>query len=76
MATKRPPEFYLPLWEQAEKEKFGIEITTEPDDVMILINSLYDCRRANPGRFGAMMISQPPPAGTIFIHHKSVELPE
>lgn len=74
MATKRPPEYYLPLWEQAAKEEFGIEIKVEPDDMVLLINALYDCRKLS-GRFQNMIICQPQPLGTIFIVHKSAELP-
>lgn len=75
MATKRPPEYYLPLWEQAEKEEFGIEVMVEPEDQVALVNALYECRKGTEGRFGNMIIFQPQPLGTIFITHKSVELP-
>lgn len=74
MGTKLPPEFYLPLWEQAAKEEIGIEIKCDPEDQPILVNALYDCRR-EAGRFEDMIIMQPPPLGTVFITHKSVELP-
>lgn len=71
MTTKLPPEFYLPLWEEAAKEEIGIEIKCEPDDQIRIINALYECRKATGG-FADLIITQPKPLGTIFITHKTV----
>lgn len=69
MPTKREPEYYLPLWEQAAKEEFGIKIKCEPDDQMLLVNALYDCRKT-VGGFEDLLVMQPQPLGTLFIVHK------
>ena len=75
MATKLPPETYLELWERAEAEEIGLCVKVEPNDQMKLVNALYECR-STFGGFEDMMIFQPQPAGTLFIAHKTVELPE
>lgn len=69
MTTKREPEYYAPLWEQAAKEEFGIKIKIEPEDQMLLVNALYDCRKATGG-FDDLIVMQPQPLGTVFIVHK------
>ncbi len=69
MTTKHPPEYYLPLWEQASTEEFGIKIKVEPEDQMLLVNALYDCRNATSG-FEDLIVMQPQPLGTLFIVHK------
>lgn len=72
MATKRSPDYYLPLWEQAAAHELGIEIQVEPEDQAILVNALYECRK-EAGRFADMIICQPQPEGTIMICHKTLE---
>lgn len=75
MATKLPPDTYLPFWERAHAEEIGIEITCVPEDQIKLINALYEAR-STFGGYEEMMIFQPKPEGRIFIAHKTVELPE
>jgi len=75
MTTKLPPEAYLELWERAEAEEIGLCVSEEPADQMKLMNALYECRNTFGG-FEDMMLFQPKPEGTIFIAHKTVELPE
>lgn len=75
MTTKRPAEFYLPLWEQAAAEEIGIIVKVEPDDQALLINALYDCRKATGG-FDDLIIMQPQPLGTIYIMHKQTQVVE
>lgn len=69
MPTKKPPEYYSPLWEQAATEEFGIKIKVEPEDQVLLVNALYECRQQTGG-FKELIIMQPQPAGTVFIVHK------
>lgn len=69
MTTKREPEYYLPLWEQAATEEFGLKIKVEPEDQMLLINALYECRKTIGG-YEEFIITQPQPLGTLFIVHK------
>lgn len=76
MTTKLPPSHYLPLWEEASAQEIGICVTCDgPDSQRSLLNSLYACRQEFGG-FEDMMIFQPHPVGTLFIAHKTVELPE
>ncbi len=75
MTTRLPPEAYLELWERAEAEEIGLCVNVEPADQMKLVNALYECRNTFGG-FEDMMLFQPKPEGTIFIAHKTVELPE
>lgn len=72
MTTKHPPEYYLPLWEQAASEEIGIKVKCEPDDQAVLVNALYDCRKV-VGGFVDLLIMQPQPLGTLFIIHKNAE---
>lgn len=74
MATKQPPEHYLPIWEKAAEEEIGLCIQVHPDDQMKLVNALYECRSIHGG-FEDFMIFQPKPAGQIFIVRKTTELP-
>lgn len=69
MTTKKPAEYYSPLWEQAAKEEFGVKIKVEPEDQMLFVNALYDCRKATGG-FDDLIVMQPQPLGTVFIVHK------
>lgn len=69
MSTKKPPEYYSPLWEQAAMEEFGIKIKVEPEDQMLLVNALYECRKQTGG-FEQLIVMQPQPLGTVFIVHK------
>jgi hypothetical protein len=75
MGTKLAPEYYLPLWEQAEAEEIGIEVKVDPDDQHELVKALYECRKS-VGRFADLMVFQPPPLGTLFIAHKNSEAVE
>lgn len=75
MVTKLPPEHYLPIWEAADAEEIGICVQCEPADQAKLVNALYECRNTCGG-FEDLMIFQPKPEGTLFIAHKTVELPE
>lgn len=76
MPTKRPATYYLPIWEQALAEEIGIRITCpDADHQRKLIGALYECRKQTGG-FEELIIFQPHPVGTIFIAHKTVELPE
>lgn len=76
MATKLPATYYLPLWEQAHAQEIGILIRClNADHQRLLVNALYQCRKETGG-FEDMMIFQPMPPGTIFIAHKTVELPD
>ncbi len=75
MATKLPPETYLELWERAQAEEIGLCVNVEPKDQNKLVVALYDCR-STFGGFEDMMIFQPKPEGTVYIAHKTVELPE
>lgn len=69
MTTKKPAEYYLPLWEQAAAEEFGLKIKVEPEDQILLVNALYECRNT-VGGFEEFLIAQPQPLGTLFIVHK------
>lgn len=69
MTTKRPASYYLPLWEQAAKEEFGVKVKVEPEDQILLVNALYDCRQT-VGGFEDLIVIQPQPLGTVFIVHK------
>jgi len=73
MTTKLPSETYLPIWEAADAEEFGIEVLVEPKDQVKLVNALYACKQA-VGGFTDLMIVQPQPPGTLFIAKKTVEL--
>lgn len=75
MTTKLPPSHYLPLWEKASEHEIGICVNVAPEDQLKFINAMYECRSVCGG-FEDMMIFQPKPEGTIFIAHKTVELPE
>src|SRR5216684_3608284 len=75
MPTKLPPETYLEIWERASAEEIGLCVNVVPEDQTKLINALYECRQTFGG-FEDMMIFQPKPDGTLFIAHKTVELPE
>lgn len=75
MGTKHPPEYYLPLWEQAAAEEIGVKIKVEPDDQSMLVNALYDCRKATGG-FEDLLVMQPQPLGTLYIIHKTTEVVE
>ena len=75
MTTKLPPEHYLPIWESAQEQEIGIEVLCPPEDQVKLVNYLYECRNVCGG-FEDLMIFQPKPEGTLFIAHKSAELPE
>lgn len=71
MATKAPPETYLRYWIAAAEQEIGIEIKTDPDDVKLLVNLLYDARNTFGG-YEELMILQPNPPGTIFIRTKEL----
>jgi hypothetical protein len=76
MTTKLPATYYLPLWEQAHSEEIGILIRcVSPDHQRLLVNALYECRKQTGG-FDHLIIFQPHPPGTIYIAHKTTELPE
>jgi hypothetical protein len=78
MTTKLDPLFYLPIWEDAYNEEFGLRVVCPTqDDQRQLVNALYLCRQLS-GRpeFDSLMISQVNPPGTCFIHHKLVEMPD
>lgn len=75
MTTHLPVDYYEPLWQQAQQEEIGIEVTVEPEDQSRFVNDLYACRRETGG-YEDLMIFQPLPEGTIFIAKKAVELPE
>jgi hypothetical protein len=73
MGTKLPSEAYLPIWEAAEAEEIGLEIKVVPEDQMLLVQALYDCKKA-VGGFEDFIIAQPKPPGTIFLVRKTVEM--
>lgn len=75
MTTRRPPEYYLPIWEQAQEEELGLLIKVEPEDQTLLINALYDCRKA-VGGFDDLIIMSPQPAGTVYVMKKTTEVVE
>lgn len=76
MTTKLPATYYLPIWEQAAEQEIGLHITCpDADNQRALLNALYQCRKETGG-FEDFMMSQPHPVGTIFIHRKTVEMPE
>lgn len=74
MATKLPQSEYLKYWEAAEAEEIGIHITLEPEDQVVFINGLYDCRKTFGG-YENIIVMQPKPLGTVFVMKKTVELP-
>lgn len=75
MTTKKPPSFYLPLWEAASAEEIGLHISCVPDDQAKLANALFACRK-EMGGFDDLILIQPEPRGTIYLARKTVELPE
>lgn len=59
MATKLDPLSYLNFWEEAQAQEFGLLVECESeDDKRLLVNALYECRKASGG-FEELMIFQP-----------------
>ena len=76
MSSRIPASYYLPLWEAAYEEEIGIKIECDPKTQRQLVRDLYECRQeSGDERFEEMILFQPNPKGTIFIAHKSAELP-
>jgi hypothetical protein len=76
MATKLNPLTYKNFWEEAASLEFGLLVELESEaDKPLFVNALYECRKMMGG-FENMMISQPHPANTVFIHKKEIgEMP-
>lgn len=75
MATKANPLSYLNFWQEAEAQEFGLLVEcANEDDKRLLVNALYECRKASGG-FENLMIFQPNPPNVLYIAKKTTELP-